>query len=370
MSLIDSLGNAAIGQGLQSLGLPQGALAESLLGAMRQAGGLDAAGLSRALGEAGGDVRSAVEARLTPVEAGELARADQDGTAATNLEAALRAGGGGRSAEEQLRIATGFRRELDGNRAALTNGSVPAAEVGKRTELQNAGEMALLNIDIYRDQSARDLMPRGFTALSDAQAQRQFPGFVARDEGSGFYSRIYHDANTGQYVVVNRGTSDGWAPLGIIRGTPDGGTNWDLMRGNRTRQADLALANAARVDRATEGQVRFTGHSLGGALASLQAAQTGRPATVFNPLGLNERVFERYGIDPASYNRNVRSYVVDGDPVAGSNSFFGLRQPSRTTELPARDLSYSANDGLRSSEGTQDAHGMIAAMAGLLYRAR
>lgn len=360
---VDTFSQFAPGTGA---GLPAGALADALLSSHR-AGGLDPAALSRALGEAGGDVRGAVEARLTPVEAGTLARADD---AATHLEAGLAAGGGGRSPEEQLRIASGFRRELDGNREVLERGGLDPAEAARRTQLQGAGEMALLNVDVYRDVSAPALMPRGFTALSDAQAQRQFPGFVARDDASGFYSRVYRDANTGGFVVVTRGTSDGWAPLGIIRGTPDGGTNWDLMNGNRTRQADLALANAATVNRVARGDVRFSGHSLGGALASLQGAQTGKPTTVFNPLGLNNRIFDRYGIDRGSFDRNVTAYVVNGDPVAGSNHFFGLRETATTVPLAARDLEYSANDGLRSSEGTSDKHGLIAAMAGLLYRAR
>ena len=366
MSAIDQLGSAGFSQ---SAAPPEGLIASSLLDAHR-GGGLDAAGLSKALGEAGGDVRGAVEARLTPVEAGALARAEQEATPTEHLEAALAAGGGGRSPEETLRLATGFRRELDGNREALTNGTVPAGEVAARTELQHAGELALLNVDVYRDDSAPALLPRGFTALSDAQAQEQFPGFVSRDDGSGFYSRVYHDANTDTHVVVTRGTNDGWAPLGIIRGTPDGGTNWDLMTGSRTRQADLALANATVMDRETRGAVRFSGHSLGGALASLQGAQTGRPATVFNPLGLNDRVFTRYGIDTGSFDRNVTSYAVDGDPVAGSNGFFGLRETANTNEVPARDLHYSANDGLSTSAGSDDEHALIAVMAGLLYRAR
>jgi len=166
---------------------------------------------------------------------------------------------------------------------------------------------------------------------------------------------------------VNRGTDDGWAPWGIVRGSPDGSTNGALMFGHKTRQADLALVNADAVSEATGGKVAFSGHSLGGALASLQGAQLGKPATVFNPLGLHEGLFDRYAISREGLDAHVRSYVVDGDPVAGSNRFFGLER-APTTELPSRELSWSANDGLRSSANSSDEHGLISVIGGLLHQ--
>ncbi len=342
-----------------------GRIADGLLSALRNGG--DASDVAQtllelsegdpALGEA---VRAELDSRMSPVEQGEMARAEA-------LGAALQAGGGGLSREERIEIGTAFRRELDGNRAALQAGNLPAAERAARADLQNVGELALLNIDVYEDQSISSLLPRGFTALSDAGAERKFPGFTARDDRAGFYSRVYHDSESDTYIVVNRGTDDGWAPWGIVRGSPDGSTNGALMFGHKTRQADLALVNADAVSEATGGKVAFSGHSLGGALASLQGAQLGKPATVFNPLGLHEGLFDRYAISREGLDAHVRSYVVDGDPVAGSNRFFGLER-APTTELPSRELSWSANDGLRSSANSSDEHGLISVIGGLLHQ--
>ena len=343
-----------------------GRIADGLVSALRT--GADARDVAQTLRDLGQNdpaledaVRGALEARLTPVEQGEMARADA-------MDAALRAGGGGPSDAERRAIAVAFRRELDGNQSSLRSGALSPAERSARTELQQVGERALLNIDVYEDQSVASLLPRGFTALSDRQAERQFPGFTARDNRAGLYSRIYHDSESDTYVVVNRGTDDGWAPWGIVRGSPDGSTNRGLIFGSKTRPADLALANADAVADATGGRVAFSGHSLGGALASLQGAQVGKPATVFNPLGLQEKLFERYTIDREGLDQHVRAYVVDGDPVAGSNGFFGLER-APTTQLPSRDLSWSANDGLRSSDNSPDEHGMVSVIGGLLHRA-
>jgi hypothetical protein len=310
---------------------------------------------------------------LAPSNAPAFAAFDRLGTpppAAANdaIDAALNAGGGGRSPEETARIGTASRAQLDGNRAALANTHMSLVERSYREEFQNAGEMAALNMDVYLDTSNPALLPAGFSALSDAQAEARFPGFTAQDAGSGFYSRVYHDANTGDHVVVNRGTNDASAPIGILRRTPDGQTNWSLLNGNKTHQADLALRNASVVDRATGGHVRFSGHSLGGALASLQGAATQRPTTVFNPLGLNDELFAKYNVAEADFDRNVQAYVVEGEPVALANRVLGLERTTRTESLPSREIEGIAADDFRTSAGSSDSHSMVAVMAGLSYR--
>ena len=362
---------------------PVGGMIDALLAAHRGLGGLDAGTLTRTLSDLdaarpgfGRAVGDAVQARLTAVERGELARVPGTGSpdrlGVGDLDAALQAGGGGGRSPAELRaVATAFRRELDGNRDALANGGAtmsPAVRAA-RTELQHTGELALLSVDVYNDRSVPALLPRGFTALSDVQAQSRFPGFTARDDRSGFYSRVYYDANTSTHVVVNRGTDDASAPVGIMRGTPDGGTNWALLNGGRTRQADLAIRNAAAAVQATDGRVTFSGHSLGGALASLQGAAERKPAVVFNPLGLQTSTFEQYDIPHDRHDTHVQAYVVLGDPVARVNGALGREQATRTTILPSRELVWSTNDGLRSSAGSEDPHSMIAVVAGVLRRA-
>jgi hypothetical protein len=330
--------------------------ADRLLSANQNRLGLDAP--ARAGQGDGGELTWRNDAGLTPVERGELA-------GAADAEAAYRAGGGGRSPEQTRQVGEAFRRELDHAPAALATSAAPA-DRARYADLHRAGEMALLSSDVYQDSSNPALLPRGYSALSDAQAQRQFPGFTSRDDQSGFYSRVYHDRNTDTYVVVNRGTNDASAPIGILLQSPDGKTNGALLQGKTTRQADLAIANARRISVATGGRVQFAGHSLGGALASLQAMSTGKPATVFNPLGVNPRTAEQYHLDPGALDTQVRSYQVEGEPVATANRLLGLRTSSQTVHLASRELSWSANDGLQASDGAKDPHSMTAVIAGVL----
>lgn len=356
----------------RSMPVGSGVLAERLLAEHRGPKGLDIEGLRRDLASHHGDeaLASAIEARLSPIERGELARAASAGALDTqrraDLDAALNAGGSGRSPEQARQIAEAFRRELDGAPRAL--GASASAEVRRNhADLRRASEFALLNVDVYNDRSNPALLPRGYSAVSDTQAQRQFPGFTPRDDRAGYHARVYFDGNTSSYVLVNRGTNDAWAPAGILRGTPDGRANGDLLSGNKTRQADIALRNASILDKKTSGKVTFSGHSLGGALASLQALRTGRSAIEFNPLGSNTQYARVYGLDLDRLDDLVRSYKVEGDPVAMANHTFGLRVTAQTTTLASREVSWSRNDGFQSGSGNGDPHSMNAVIGGLLH---
>jgi hypothetical protein len=304
-------------------------------------------------------------------EAGQVAFALAASAANEVVDAALNAGGGGRSAADTLRIGTAFNQQLNENSALLANGTqLTMIERTYREEFQGSGELALLNLDVYLDSSNPALLPAGYTALSDEQAEAAFPGFTAQDAKSGFYSRIYQDEKSGDTIVVNRGTNDASAPIGIIRGTPDGQTNAALLGGNRTHQADLALRNASVVNRATGGHVRFSGHSLGGALASLQGAATKAPTTVFNPLGLNKNLFTAYNLAQSDFDRNVRANVVDGEPVALANWALGLKRTEATEEIPSREIEGIDGGDYRTSAKSDDPHSMVAILAGLSYRFR
>ncbi|MET1756382.1 hypothetical protein ABVV53_13080 [Novosphingobium sp. RD2P27] len=302
-------------------------------------------------------------------EAGQAAFTLAPSAANDAVDAALNAGGGGRSAADTLRIGTAFNQQLEDNSAVLALGTqLTMIERTYREEFQSAGELALLNMDVYLDSSNPLLLPAGYTALSDKQAETEFPGFTAQDGKSGFYSRIYKDEKSGDTIVVNRGTNDASAPIGIIRGTPDGQTNAALLGGNRTHQADLALRNASVVSRATGGHVRFSGHSLGGALASLQGAATQAPTTVFNPLGLNKDLFTAYNLKQSDFDRNVRAYVVDGEPVALANWVLGLERTEGTQKIPSREIEGVDGGDFRTSAKNDDPHSMVAILAGLSYR--
>ena len=60
----------------------------------------------------------------------------------------------------------------------------------------------------------------------------------------------------------------------------------------------------------------MTGHSLGGALASLAAVLTGNPAVTFNAAGINDATLEAFGIDPEDARSRAASGLVRAYRVA------------------------------------------------------
>ncbi len=148
----------------------------------------------------------------------------------------------------------------------------------------------------------------------------------------GFDAQLYHDPATDRYIVVFRGTDgigDDWA------------ANFEQADGNRTRQYDLAVALAKEiVNRFPEAEIEFSGHSLGGGLATIAALETHRQATVFNTAAL-------YGLTPEyeDANQYIEHIHTDYDPVTVLQERFDeldwydlQTAPGEFTEIPNPDI--------------------------------
>jgi RHS repeat-associated protein len=136
---------------------------------------------------------------------------------------------------------------------------------------------------------------------------------VFSDAASGFSASLYRNSATGAYVAAFRGTE---ADLGDVAA--------DLQQayGLGSAQFDLATRLGAQLGTALDGNVSFTGHSLGGGLASAAALVANLPAVTFNSAGLHENTLSRAGIDAtaalAGADRLITSYSVRGEIL---NSF-------------------------------------------------
>ncbi|MGY1459231.1 hypothetical protein ACW5F0_11410 [Luteimonas sp. A534] len=133
------------------------------------------------------------------------------------------------------------------------------------------------------------------------------PGLQYRD---GMEAGVYTEGN-GHYVVAYAGNNTG--------GVEDVGTVIAQSAGFQTRQYDNAVAFAHQVENAFGGDnVVYTGHSLGGGLASVAAAATGSTAVTFNGQGVHDNTLRQLGLDPGAVRGNaengqMRHYSVDGD---------------------------------------------------------
>lgn len=69
----------------------------------------------------------------------------------------------------------------------------------------------------------------------------------------------------------------------------------------------------ARPQLTVDGNLSFTGHSLGGGLASAQALKTNGAAIVFNAEGLSDGTLRTYKLDTNLANKNISAFNVNGE---------------------------------------------------------
>lgn len=125
------------------------------------------------------------------------------------------------------------------------------------------------------------------------------------------FAELYHDAATGQYALVFRGSVTGDGP------------NWNQDGRNAanepTAMGRWAIAQAQQVDTWVSQQpgasLTFAGHSLGGSLAATASIATGASATTFNAAGVgdgNYRLAVQAHGSPADESR-IWNFGTDDD---------------------------------------------------------
>jgi hypothetical protein len=170
-------------------------------------------------------------------------------------------------------------------------------------------------------QSEKDLAAAGWTRLQpqddhlvDAQGNEiAIDPASLEDKATGFRAAIYQNPQ-GQYVVAYAGTNP--------KEMGDLGADATQAFGLETKQYNqaIALAKEAEVEFGN-GNVVFTGHSLGGGLASAAALASDASAVTFNAAGLSNETMRGLGLNPnaardqVADSGQVRRYVVNGDPL-------------------------------------------------------
>ncbi|MEK6789605.1 MAG: LysM peptidoglycan-binding domain-containing protein [Pseudomonadota bacterium] len=129
------------------------------------------------------------------------------------------------------------------------------------------------------------------------------------NEKSGYYAALYKDDVNGGYLLANRGTES----LRDLR--------TDLV--NNFAGVDAQFEDATKLARIVSSReavgknVTFTGHSLGGGLASAQAAAVSGIAITFNAAGLTQRVADKLSLDLSNNNlAKVEANYLQGDLVS------------------------------------------------------
>lgn len=206
---------------------------------------------------------------------------------------------------------------------------------GTRPQQQTDLQMAQMSNDSYSlpgatthatgTQSEAELKAAGWTRLQpaagenpdhlvDANGNRvNIDPASLEDPSTGFRAAIYQNQQ-GQYVVAYAGTD----PSEL----PDLGADASQAFGLGAKQYNQAISLAKKAEvEFGDGNVVFTGHSLGGGLASAAALATDASAVTFNSAGLSNETLRGLGFNPNAAREQVadsgqvRRYTVNSDPL-------------------------------------------------------
>ncbi|MDD2883231.1 MAG: hypothetical protein PHQ58_22705 [Rhodoferax sp.] len=166
---------------------------------------------------------------------------------------------------------------------------------------------------MYFDTSIPEILPRGYSRMRADELPASLGLRSFEDAASGYFGALYRNAGDGTFIYANRGT-EGPDKLDVRANILQA---FGFESGQYTKAMEVA-----RDLRATYGdKLSFTGHSLGGGLASAQALVTGLPATTFNAAGVNPETVRRvlgsaFGGAWARGGSLVSAYYVQGDPLS------------------------------------------------------
>lgn len=226
-----------------------------------------------------------------------------------------------RAREAQARKAFGSMRDQLSNCEAGSPSEPCPHKIALCNELKDAQNKAILSNNTYLDgQEGIDdpaLAGTGYSRLDPVADADEFqnqlgignPQEMLEPDGSDFRARVYKKtlpSGQTEYIVGYRGTQTGADWMQNLRQ----GSGFESDSYNRAKRL-ASIVDAKSVQ--TGNPVSFTGHSLGGGMASAAAAHTGRAASTFNAAGLNANTLGgAYPNPPAPVN----AYFTPTDPLS------------------------------------------------------
>ncbi|MAU52716.1 MAG: hypothetical protein CMN17_10150 [Roseovarius sp.] len=196
-------------------------------------------------------------------------------------------------------------------------------------ENMQAQEMAQLAGAAYGNPDTEDGVPEGYRRASPEDLEQlglydPISGDnLTRPPDSDFRADVFVRRGSDglqEYVVAFKGSTTGEDWLNnFLQGPGLRGGRLDRYVREKTGHGTDYYNEAAEIGRvatasARGNRVRFTGHSLGGGLASTAAAASGASAHTFNAAGLNRGTIEEFAPDGAN-PANVQAYYLEGDPL-------------------------------------------------------
>ncbi|MBR3987294.1 MAG: hypothetical protein IKK04_09070 [Bacteroidales bacterium] len=201
-----------------------------------------------------------------------------------------------------------------------------------RSEETRAYEMAVLSENCYGDSKHEYLANTNYREVGtidflEGDPMRSFSAVIDEcNKSLGFHAELYYNTVTGEYAVALEGSN--MHPIGDLREylsnwknvvsnrmdfIADWGANVKQGLGGIPEQYVLAYIIAKSLPEGVK--VNFTGHSLGGGLASVAGAVSGAPTYTYNPEGVNNNIIDAFGIREKVEARdyNIKVYQANND---------------------------------------------------------
>jgi len=189
------------------------------------------------------------------------------------------------------------------------------------------------------------------------------PNDLGFNEKNHINPAFFDDADA-HFHAESFSTEDGSASYLAFRGTipsnlTDWGTNFSQGLGLKTQGYEDAVRLGNAFSAGVDDSVvkTFTGHSLGGGLASLAGLVAGEHTVTFNSAGLSSGTLSRYGVSRAGADGLVDAYYLRGEILSGLQDHLPLPKAVGTRH---------PIDGVRSTPWSPIAkHGMDSVLGAL-----
>ncbi len=130
------------------------------------------------------------------------------------------------------------------------------------------------------------------------------------EKETGFNAVLYYNNKTNEYTIAFEGSTDIWNDWGKNNLKQAIG-----LIGEQFRFANSIGEYVKQTNILNDVKINFTGHSLGGALASVAGLNSGRPTYTYNAEGVSDKILEEFGLLEKKRNNEfeITAYHTDND---------------------------------------------------------